>query len=136
MKPNYLLFPYNFCIDAQDHANTAVRFFCVRAGLPVAIGNSYIGCVLGSKHSKRLPDCKILTHCKCAQIITGGSTLPRCQELRSQDGYLGVTLSVEIGLFEFEWLQIPRRSYNGSKCPPTLRIKRGDIVNVTLVSNH
>jgi len=69
--------------------------------------------------------------------IAGGSPYQKVDEVESSDGSLDLTLSVEMASFQFDWLTIQRRTYNGSSSDlisgPTWRIRPGDFVTVTLV---
>ena len=65
--------------------------------------------------------------------LSGNKTYQKIRELSSSNGSLDLTLSVEMASFQYDWLTIHRRTYNGEICGPTWRIRRGDRVTVKLV---
>lgn len=44
------------------------------------------------------------------------------------------TLSVDVSVIRIEWMTQKRRVYNGKLCGPTIRVKAGDKLVITLVS--
>lgn len=76
----------------------------------------------------------------CGKVMTtstsflGGQPLQRCPELVSEGGHLNTVLRVQTGVYDFDWLRLVRRTYNGLTCSHTWRVKPGDTINVTLVS--
>ncbi|TNE58860.1 MAG: copper oxidase [Sphingomonadales bacterium] len=53
-------------------------------------------------------------------------------EVRSQDGELNIVLDVKYGTSEIAGCRITHRSYNGRFIGPTLRLKPGDVLNMTV----
>ena len=64
----------------------------------------------------------------------GGNEFREPKVLRSIDGKLQLTLTVEMANLTFDWFSTIRRTYNGSVPGPTWRIRPGDNVTVVLVS--
>lgn len=84
--------------------------------------------------------CMVPAMLNCGKVVTishsflGGKPLQRCPEMVSEGGHLNVVLRVQTGFYDFDWLRLVRRTYNGLTCSHTWRVKPGDTVNVTLVS--
>lgn len=53
-------------------------------------------------------------------------------EVRSENGELSIVLDVKYGLSEVAGCQIRHRSYNGQLTGPTLRLKPGDVLTMTV----
>ena len=72
-----------------------------------------------------------------AMQLLGRDSYQKIRELSSSNGRLDLTLSVEMASFQFDWLTVQRRTYNGSTenviSGPTWRVRQGDFITVTLV---
>uniref|UniRef100_F6YQV7 ferroxidase n=3 Tax=Ciona intestinalis TaxID=7719 RepID=F6YQV7_CIOIN len=66
--------------------------------------------------------------------LMGGQNLASPQQLTSSGGSLSMTLTVQVSDIKIDWLTLHRRCYDGVFPGPTWRVKRGDVVNVTVVN--
>ena len=84
---------------------------------------------------------RIMNNLKMLKIIAGGETLQQPDEEVSNGQSISFTLTVNVTEVTIDWLTLYRRTFNGKIPGPTWRVRRGDVVTVTLVrrvkrSNH
>ncbi len=64
--------------------------------------------------------------------VHGLDTFERPPEVQSENGELDIVLDVKYGTSEIAGCRITHRSYNGQFIGPTLRLKPGDVLNMTV----
>jgi FtsP/CotA-like multicopper oxidase with cupredoxin domain len=85
-----------------------------------------------------LPVAAILTSCGGSgdggDRFTGGQPLANPPQLVSKNGVLRATLTAEEGKVTVSGREVTARTYNGKFMPPTLVVKPGDTIELTLVN--
>jgi len=82
-----------------------------------------------SAYDDRLP-CSMYNPCP----FTGGEKLVQPEQVVSRNGHLKYTLTMDVAEVELEWLKLWRRTYNYKVPAPTIRVKRGDTFDFTVVN--
>jgi len=65
---------------------------------------------------------------------SGGEEFTVPAELSTSGGTASASITVSVADITIDWLIIHRRVFNGGIPGPTVRVRRGDRVNMTLVS--
>ena len=66
-------------------------------------------------------------------IFTEGAPFQEPLQVSSLNSSWATNLTVDIGTINFGWLELKRRLYNGNAQGPTITVKRGDTLKLTLV---
>ena len=67
-------------------------------------------------------------------MLQGGEKLMQPEQVVSRNGHLKYTLTMDVAEVELEWLKLWRRTYNYKVPAPTIRVKRGDTFDFTVVN--
>jgi len=67
--------------------------------------------------------------------LSGGMEFANPVQVVSDGGRLNTSLTVDVNTFTVDWLTVKRRHYNGAYTGPTIRVRAGDKVDLTLTNN-